>query len=130
MELGGLFASPVYFGIGVPPGDGSPVLCLPGLLGSDAYLAVLRGWLRSVGYLSYPSDFCIAAGSPFALIERTVRRADHIATTTNRRLTVVGHSLGGLIGRAVARVRPDLIAHVVTLGSAVGHATRGKPRTP
>jgi triacylglycerol lipase len=116
-----LLTSPVYFGIGVPRGDGSPVLCLPGFLGSDSYLGLLRGWLQFIGYQPYLSDISIAAvGSPFVLIERAVRRADRIATATNQRLTIVGHSLGGLIGRAVARVRPDLVAHVVTLGSALG----------
>jgi triacylglycerol lipase len=126
LELMDLLASPVYFGIGVPRGHGSPVLCLPGFLGSDWYLSILRGWLQSVGYRSYPSDFSIAAiGSPFVLVERAVRRADHIATATNERVTIVGHSLGGLIGRVVARVRPDLIAHVVTLGSPLGLDPRG-----
>jgi triacylglycerol lipase len=126
IELADLLASPVYFGIGVPRGDGSPVLCLPGFLGSDWYLSVLRGWLRSIGYRSYPSDFALAAvGSSFVLMERAVRRADELATATNQRLTLIGHSLGGLISRTVARVRPDLIAHVVTLGSAVGLDPRG-----
>jgi triacylglycerol lipase len=125
-ELLELLMSPVYLGVGVPRGDGSPVLCLPGFLGSDSYLGILRGWLRSLGYRPYPSDFVIAAvGSPFALIERTLRRTEHIATTTNQRLTVIGHSLGGLIAHTVARFRPDLIAHVVTLGSAVGPDPRG-----
>jgi triacylglycerol lipase len=118
LELASLLTSPVYYGVGVPRGDGGPILCQPGFLGSDGYLSVLRGWLQSVGYRSYSSDISIAAvGSPFVLMERAVRRADQIATATNQRLTIIGHSLGGLIARAVARVRPDLIAHVVTLGS-------------
>ncbi len=34
-------------------------------------------------------------------------------------MILVGWSLGGLIAREVAKVRPDLVAKVVTMGSAV-----------
>jgi triacylglycerol lipase len=124
LEFLDLLGDPVYFGVGVPRGNGSPVLCLPGLLGSDSYLGVLRGWLQSIGYRAYPADLGIAAGSPFVLIERALARADRVATETNQRLTLIGHSLGGIISRTMARLRPDLIAHVVTLGSALGPGSR------
>jgi pimeloyl-ACP methyl ester carboxylesterase len=34
-------------------------------------------------------------------------------------VTVVGHSLGGLLARGLAVRRPDLVAGIVTLGSPV-----------
>src|SRR5512146_548739 len=42
-ELLLLHASPVYYGFGVPPGDGSGVVVIPGFLGTDEYLQHLNG---------------------------------------------------------------------------------------
>ena len=44
--------SPVYYGVGVPHGDGSPVIVIPGFLGSDTYLFEMYYWLRRIGYNS------------------------------------------------------------------------------
>ena len=44
-----LHASPVFYGLGVPRGDGSPVVLIPGFLGSDAYLGQLHTWLERIG---------------------------------------------------------------------------------
>jgi pimeloyl-ACP methyl ester carboxylesterase len=117
LELGDLIAHPVYYGVGVPRGDGAPVLVLPGFLGSDEYLAILRGWLRRVGYRPYRSGIAFCAGSPFRLVRRMIGRAEEIAARHDRRLVIIGHSLGGVLGAAVARQRPELVEHVVTLGS-------------
>ena len=120
LELAELLVSPVYYGIGVPRGDGSPVLLLPGFLGSDGYLSVMNGWLRRVGYRPHTSGLWLVAGSPFDLIARVLRRADELAATSDRPLTVVGHSLGGILARVLARLRPDLVTHVIALGSPLG----------
>ena len=48
-----LHASPVYYGFGVPRGDGSAVVLIPGFLGTDLYLAELHAWLRRIGYCPY-----------------------------------------------------------------------------
>ena len=119
LELLELVADPVYYGIGVPRGDGSPVLTLPGLLGSDTYLAVLHGWLWRVGYRPYASGLSFVAGPPQQLFEQVLGRAEEVVAGEGRPLTVVGHSMGGILAWLLARRRPDLVAHVVTLGSAV-----------
>ncbi|MGH9523520.1 MAG: hypothetical protein ACRD3E_13420, partial [Terriglobales bacterium] len=36
-----LHASPVFYGLGVPHGDGSAVVVIPGFLGTDLYLTHL-----------------------------------------------------------------------------------------
>jgi hypothetical protein len=46
-EAAALIADPVFWGWGVPRGDGHAVIVLPGLGGSDLYLTPLRGWLRA-----------------------------------------------------------------------------------
>ena len=44
-----LHASPVYYGLGVPHGDGSAVILIPGFLGTDLYLSHLQSWLNRIG---------------------------------------------------------------------------------
>ena len=50
-----LHAAPVYYGIGVPRGDDSGVVIIPGFLGSDIYLVEMYAWLRRIGYRPYYS---------------------------------------------------------------------------
>ena len=124
LELAELVASPVYYGIGVPRGDGAPVLLLPGFLGSDDYLAVLRGWLWRVGYRPYTSGL-LGVGPIDKLYARVLRRVEDVATAANRAPTLIGHSLGGLLSCGVAQHRPDLVDQVVTLGSGRRADARG-----
>src|SRR5258707_9448458 len=49
-EFGLLLEDPVFWGWGVPRGDGHAVLVLPGLFAGDRYLQPLRGWLGRVGH--------------------------------------------------------------------------------
>src|SRR4029079_3472754 len=49
-EFGMLMGDPIFWGIGVPRGDGRPGMVLPGLFAGDAYLQPLRDWLGRAGY--------------------------------------------------------------------------------
>ena len=48
-----LHATPIYYGFGVPRGDGSAVIIIPGFLGTDLYLMELHAWLGRIGYRPY-----------------------------------------------------------------------------
>lgn len=124
LELACLLTSSIYLGIGVPRGDGRAVLVLPGFMGNDEYLRPLRGWLQRIGYDARASGIVFNVGTPSALIAQVLRRAEFIAGSSGGRLTIVGHSLGGIFARAVAVMRPDLVSHAITLGSPL----RGDPR--
>ena len=54
-----LHASPVYYGLGIPHGDHSGVVIIPGFLGSDHYLAELRYWIGRIGYEPYFSGLVL-----------------------------------------------------------------------
>lgn len=125
-ELLLLRATPVYYGLGVPRGDKSAVVIIPGFLGTDMYLMELNAWLRRVGYRPYFSGIGINAECPNLLIQRRLTETiDRARKQTRRKIHLVGHSLGGIIARAVAHQRPQDIASVITLGSpfrgAVAH---------
>ena len=49
--------------------------------------------------------------------EALEHRIEAIVAKRDRKVTIVGHSLGGLMARAVAARRPDLVDGIITLGS-------------
>jgi triacylglycerol lipase len=46
-----------------------------------------------------------------------VSRLEEISKNAGGKVVIIGHSLGGLVGRAIARQRPDLVRHVIAIGS-------------
>src|SRR3712207_6536986 len=108
MELAELIANPVYYGLGVPRGDGRPVLLIPGFLGSDSYLTIMSGWLRRIGYRPAQSGITFNAGSVRRLLQQIERRLESLAVG-GQRLTIIGHSLGGIFARSMLVSRPDLV---------------------
>lgn len=118
--------SPVYYGLGVPHGDGSPVVVIPGFMGTDAYLLELYLWLERIGYRAYMSGIGVNAECPGKLTRRLMRTVQRAHAETGRPVRIVGHSLGGLIGRRACRQRPDLCSQLIYLGSPV-QAVRAHP---
>jgi triacylglycerol lipase len=117
-ELLLLHASPVYYGFGVPRGNGEAVIVLPGFLGNDEYLAHLHGWLDRVGYHTYMSGIDLNADCPNLLIRYQLAKIiDKARKETGGKVHIIGHSLGGVIARSVAGQRPEAIASVITIAS-------------
>jgi len=117
LEFAALRLSPVYYGLGVPAGDGTAVVIIPGLLGMDLVLFELYGWLARVGYRAYFSGMGLAAECPNELARTLTATIDRAYVETGQRVHLVGHSLGGIFARSAAVRMPDRIASVTTLGS-------------
>lgn len=117
-ELGALpFAAPLL--AAAPRGDGHPVLVLPGFVTSDTSTAVMRAYLKRLGYDAHAWELGRNLG-PRAIGregERLIARLRAIHEATGQRVSVIGWSLGGIMARLLAQRAPDLVRQVVTLGS-------------
>jgi alpha/beta hydrolase fold len=117
-ELVLLHAAPLYYGLGVPHGDGSAVVLIPAFLCPDAYLAPLRQWLARIGYVPFFSGIGFNTECPNLLIQQQLHRTiEKALAASGRKIHLIGHSLGGIIARAIAAQRPADIASVTTLGA-------------
>jgi len=115
-----LHATPVYYGFGVPRGDDSAVVIIPGFLGTDVYLTELHCWLDRIGYRPYFSGIGVNAECPNLLIQRRLNETIKTALReTGRRIHLIGHSLGGVIARSIAGERPKDVASVTSLASPI-----------
>jgi len=109
--------SSVYHGAGIPRGNGQPVVVVPGFLGTDAHTSEMRGWLKRLGYATYPSGIGRNMDCPDVSLEKLEEALESVARSSGQSARIVGHSLGGVLARAAAVRRPDLVSQVITLGS-------------
>lgn len=131
VELAFLQVSPVYWGFGIPHGDGSAVVLVPGFLGTDLYLTQFALWLRRIGYQAFYSGIALNADCPNLLIRRNLNDAIQQANkSTHGKIHLIGHSLGGALARSVAGQMPEHVASVITLGAPIaGLAARDSVMT-
>ena len=117
-ELGWNFARFVRgFGPTHPigPGNGPPVLVVPGFLATDRTTLALRKSLAESGWRVHGWEMGWNLGVRSDTLERL---RDRLRTVGHGEPTlVVGWSLGGLFARELARIVPDEVKAVVTLGS-------------
>jgi pimeloyl-ACP methyl ester carboxylesterase len=112
-----LHLSPVYYGFGVPRGNGEPVVLVPGFLGDDRYLTELFLWLRRIGYRPYFSGIGRNVDCPEILTQRLLMTIHQAHQDTGMDVTIIGHSLGGMLARGAAHRVPAIIHQVITMGS-------------
>jgi pimeloyl-ACP methyl ester carboxylesterase len=97
--------------------DSDPVVLVPGFLAGDATLSALARALRAEGHRTYRPGIRANVDCTSRAGTQLEARLESVVARRGRRVTVVGHSLGGLLARGLAVRRPDLVAGIVTLGS-------------
>ena len=117
LEAARLVRSPVWRGAGVPPGDGRPVLLVPGFLAGDGTLATMARWLRANGYWTCRAGIRANVGCSEDACRRIEERLEALVERTGHPAAIVGQSRGGVMARVVAARRPDLVSGIVTLGA-------------
>ncbi len=102
----------------LPRGDGRPVLVIPGFLSGDAAVKPLRSFLDKLGYISEPWEQGVNRGPSAKTLDGLEARLEEIYRKHgNRKVSLVGWSLGGIYARRLAARHPDKVENVVTLGS-------------
>lgn len=100
-----------------PRGDGHPVLVLPGLAASDMSTQPLRVFLRQRGYRAHGWKQGSNLGPRPGVEEEMQRRLAELFNRYQRKVSVIGWSLGGVYARELARRTPNYVRSVITLGS-------------
>jgi len=104
----------------LPAGDGHPVVLFPGLAADKTCLAPLRELCEELGYEASDWGRGFNTGPDGDVDEWIAGLADEVAGLADRRqrgVSLIGWSLGGLYAREIARLRPDAVRQVITLGS-------------
>lgn len=96
-----------------------PVMLVPGFMAGDSTLAGMARMLRGQGFRTYRSGIRMNIGCTREQADRLERRLEAIKLKRGRKVAIVGHSLGGMMARALAARRPDLISGIVSMGSPV-----------
>jgi pimeloyl-ACP methyl ester carboxylesterase len=100
-----------------PRGDGHPVLVLPGLVASDTSTRPLRAFLRTRGYAVSGWRQGRNLGLRHGVQDAMVDLLQEMNDTHGRKVSLVGWSLGGLYARQLAKMMPERVRSVITLGS-------------
>ena len=100
-----------------PRGDGHPVLVSPGLVASDTSTRPLRHFLKSRGYAVSGWRQGRNLGLRHGVQEAMVDLVQELNDTHGAKVSLVGWSLGGLYARQLAKMMPERVRGVITLGS-------------
>jgi pimeloyl-ACP methyl ester carboxylesterase len=103
-----------------PRGDGHGVLVVPGLLASDGSTAVIRQFLRLLGYEVRGWNLGRNLGPTAEMLDELPRALLALAENTGRPVSLIGWSLGGIYARELARQHPEQARQVITLASPFG----------
>ena len=114
-RIGGSEAAPI--------GDGHPVIVYPGLAGGSMSTSPLRRYLKQCNFTVHDWEGGVNTG-PAGLFDdwlgNLVERVRALHALHGRRVSLVGWSLGGVYAREIAKLSPDHVRQVVTLGTPFG----------
>ncbi len=112
-----LIRDPVYRGDEVPPGLGRPVLLVPGFLAGDWTLRTPYDWMKRMGYRPRMAGVTFNVMYSEVMLRPLIDTLVALHRRTGARVSIVGHSRGGVLAKVLAHRRPDLVEQVITLGS-------------
>lgn len=122
-----LHMNPVYYGVGVPHGNGQPVLLIPGFMSGDLMMLEMHRWLKRIGYRSSLSRIAWNNDCPDRTANKLTHRLRALAERTGQRVNLIGHSLGGMLAKSLVQDEPALIERVITLGSPFRSLVKAHP---
>lgn len=102
-----------------PPGDGRPIMLLPGLVNSDRSNIVMKRYLIALGYrvegwqLGRNTGKRAVGGEGEKLLARLAQYHEDAGEP----VTLIGVSLGGILARFAAQRMPGAVREVITVSS-------------
>lgn len=106
----------------LPKGDGHTVIVYPGLSAGDLSTRPLRSFLSDLGYKSQGWHQGLNFGPKHGVMEAAHEQLLKAYASSGRKLSLVGWSLGGIYARELAKLAPEAVRCVVTLGTPfAGH---------
>jgi pimeloyl-ACP methyl ester carboxylesterase len=117
-EFGSFIAMRALLGR-LPKGDGHPVLVLPGFMAGDRSTLPMRDLLSDLGYDVHGWELGRNIRVDADRIQALADRLADIHAQSGKKVSIVGWSLGGVFARELAKMNPDQVRSVVTLGSPI-----------
>lgn len=111
------FAVTAAFASSLPPGDGHPVMLLPGFGVGDFAMRPLAMALSRIGYAATTWGQGRNLGMNRKLHVALTRRLRELQERHDAKVSLIGWSLGGVFARELARAESGLVRQVITLGS-------------
>lgn len=101
-----------------PEGDGHAVMVFPGLSANDASTVPLRRFLQSRNYASSGWQQGFNFGPRAGVMDAARQQLEAtFAASGQRKVSLLGWSLGGIYARELAKERPGMVRCVITLGT-------------
>lgn len=100
-----------------PRGDGHGVIVYPGFMGSDLSTAPMRRLLRWLGHDVHGWEQGRNLGPQPEVMDEALARIRALAAKHGQAVSLVGWSLGGVYARELAKMMPDEVRGVITLGT-------------
>ncbi|TAM33999.1 MAG: alpha/beta hydrolase [Burkholderiaceae bacterium] len=100
-----------------PGGDGHPVIVFPGLSANDGSTVPLRRYLGSLGYDTAGWNQGFNFGPRAGVLGAARQQVEETFKSTGRKVSLIGWSLGGVYARELAKLLPDMVRGVITLGT-------------
>lgn len=107
-----------------PKGDGHLVLVLPGLMAGDDSTLPLRKFLEGRGYAVRGWGLGLNRSLREGVQDRMLDLVRELSDLHGQKISIVGWSLGGIYARELAKLLPDRVRSVITLGSPFGESPK------
>ncbi len=100
-----------------PTGDGHTVLVFPGLVAGDFSTAPLRNFLNDRGFNAQGWELGMNLGPREGVLENIVAKVQELQKGSGRKVSLIGWSLGGVYAREVAKMLPNSVRSVISMGT-------------
>ncbi len=101
------------------PANRKVVMLIPGFMASDVTLAPLANFCRWLGHRAEFGGIWSNSRCPRETITQLSTRLARIHQRHESPVVIVGQSLGGVYAREIARMNPDIVERVISLGTPI-----------